>query len=453
MNDRIAQARAGHEPRIAVGIIAERPSVRFKLHAPFVDERGHTWPSGDYLAEAAAGGVRVTGPAAGAGHPLPPGALELRLTPANPATDHFSLLATIGIDFHWQRDEEQRFAGGLHIIGDGNTVTAIDEVPLETYLASVICSEMSAGSPPEFLRSHAIISRSWLLAQLVPRGAIPPPLDAPGERIRWYDRDAHLAFDVCADDHCQRYQGLTRITSPWVAAAVQATRGEVLTHGGAVCDARFYKCCGGVTEDFRVAWADTPVPYLVPVRDDVDAAMPAPPLTDEMAARTFIEGDPPAWCNCRDGALLSSILPSYDQETADFYRWRVRLTAEAAAALIQKKLGVDLGRVLALTPLARGLSGRIDRLRIVGDRQTLVVGKELEIRRALSESHLYSSAFVVDSEGDPARPEAFVLRGAGWGHGVGLCQIGAAAMAAQGHDHREILAHYYPGSQLERWYR
>jgi len=445
MSDRIELARAGQEPQIAVGVIADKPAIRFRLHGSFVDDNGQSWPAGNYLAEAATGGVRISGPRSDC-------APELRLAPAS-TTDPFSLLATIGIDFHWQRDEEQRFAGGLRIIGDGAKLTAVNEVPLETYLASVICSEMSAGSPPEFLRSHAIISRSWLLAQLVPRGATAMPTDAPGERIRWYDRDAHLDFDVCADDHCQRYQGLTRITSPWVAAAVQDTRGQVLTHGGAVCDARFYKCCGGVTEDFRVAWADTAVPYLVPVRDASDQALPTPALTDEAAVRAFIAGEPPAFCNCRDAALLSSILPSYDQETADFYRWRVHLSADAARALIQKKLGVDVGRVLALTPVSRGRSGRIDRLRIVGEQQTLVVGKELEIRRALSESHLYSSAFVVDTEGEPARPDAFVLRGAGWGHGVGLCQIGAAAMAAQGHDHRRILAHYYPGTQIEQWYR
>ncbi|MBN2360138.1 MAG: SpoIID/LytB domain-containing protein [Deltaproteobacteria bacterium] len=447
MSDRIAEARAGREPRIAVGVIADKPAIRFQLHGAFVDGRGQSWPAGEYLAEAADVGMRV----AGARSERAP---ELRLTPGDPLADHFSLLATIGIDFHWQRDEEQRFAGALHIIASGaGRLTAIDEVPLETYLASVICSEMGAGSPPEFLRSHAVISRSWLLAQLVPRGETAAPVDEPGERIRWYDRDAHRDFDVCADDHCQRYQGLTRITSPWVAAAVQDTRGQVLTHAGAVCDARFYKCCGGVTEDFGVAWSDTAIPYLVPVRDAADPALPEPPLTDEQAARAFITGDPPAFCNCRDAALLSSILPSYDQETADFYRWQVRLTAVSAAELVSRKLGVEVGRVLALTPLSRGLSGRIDRLRIAGERQALVVGKELEIRRALSESHLYSSAFVVDTEGDPARPDAFVLHGAGWGHGVGLCQIGAAAMAAQGYDHRQILAHYYPGAQLERWYR
>ncbi len=327
-------------------------------------------------------------------------------------------------------------------------------MPLEAYLTSVICSEMSASSPPELLRAHAVISRSWLLAQVrqVLRGE-PPPVASENERVIWYDREAHLDFDVCADDHCQRYQGLQRVASPEVEAAIAATRGLVLSHAGEVCDARFSKCCGGVVEDYRVAWHDLAVPYLVSLRDADDRSLPDPLMTDEAIVRRFIESPPEAHCNCDDEAILDAILPSHDRSTADFFRWEVRLGAVEAGALVRDKIGVDLGRLLALEPVERGLSGRLIKLRLRGEKGELVLGKELEIRRALSSSHLYSSAFVVDVEGPAERPETFVLHGAGWGHGVGLCQIGAAVMATRGQDHTAILAHYYPGTALERWYR
>ena len=358
------------------------------------------------------------------------------------------LEATIGIDFHWQQKEVQTFSGGLRLaLQPGGRVTVINDVPLETYITSVVCSEMRSTSPPDLAKAHAIISRSWLLAQLEPQTPQPTERIQAGEIIRWYDRQAHTGFDVCADDHCQRYQGTGRIDSPAVADAVGDTRGMVLTHGGKPCDARFSKCCGGVTEDFKTAWGDEPVPYLVPVFDGPGSKMPA------QSVREFITSPPEVYCHCTDERILKQVLNPYDLETNDFFRWQQKLGAQEASDLIRNKLGVDLGRIVSMEPVERGLSGRLKRLRLVGEAGSLVIGKELEIRRALSESHLYSSAFVVDTQGPDDQPEAFVLKGAGWGHGVGLCQIGAAVMAFQGVGYSEILEHYYPGTGLKRFWR
>lgn len=367
------------------------------------------------------------------------------------AEERFSLLATIGIDFHWQQQEEQHFSGALRILArpDGR-ITLVNDVPLETYLTSVTCSEMSAAMPPELVKAHAIISRSWLIAQLEARRAKPqtaPGLLAGGEEyIGWTDREAHDLFDVCADDHCQRYQGLGRVANQAVAELVATTRGVVLMYAGAVCDARFSKCCGGVSEDFVSAWGDQPVPYLVPVFDG-EGDLPIPPLTEEAAMRDFVEHPPSCWCNCSDQAVLGAILNDYDQRTPDFFRWRRRLDGAQISAWVRDKLGPELGVVTALEPLTRGASGRITRLRLVGTQASLVVGKELTIRRVLSDSHLLSSAFVVDREADQ-----LVLSGAGWGHGVGLCQIGAGAMAAAGRSCDEILSLYYPAASLQLRY-
>jgi peptidoglycan hydrolase-like amidase len=439
-------ARYQREPAISVGLVQHVPAVAINLTGGFFGADGAALPEGEYRSARAGDRVVTAGP-------VPASGAGWHVQPRSSSQGRFSLETTIGIDFHWEQQERQSFAGALRVIPVGEAgLTVINDVPLETYLASVICSEMSSTAAPDLSRAHAVIARSWLLAQIERRGHVPasaPPGQPQlgGEWIRWYDRESHLEFDVCADDHCQRYQGVDRIDNPNVLRAIEETRGEVLTFGGAICDARYSKSCGGVTEDFRAAWGDEHVPYLVPLRDQPGSPMPDPPLTDEIAARAWIESSPPAWCNCTDNALLATFLPSYDRQTHDFYRWTVRLSPAEAGALVSRKLGVDLGRVLAIEPLARGHSGRLVRLHIAGEHGEMIIGKELEIRRALSPKHLYSSAFVVDRDG-----EDFILKGAGWGHGVGLCQIGAAVMAASDVGYREILAHYYPGTRLESAY-
>lgn len=332
---------------------------------------------------------------------------------------------TIGIGFHWERNERQSFRGGLRIIEEARGLTAINDLGLEDYVTSVISSEMSASCPIELLKAHAVISRSWMWfpkANPAVRGKGNGEIRKPGEIIRWYGRESHDAFDVCADDHCQRYQGITKAFSSSVEAAVDATRGEMLSYAGTVCDARFSKSCGGRTENYAVAWDDQSVPYLVSFDD-------GPP------------GKP--YCDTHDSTLLAKILPDFDQETRDFFRWHVEYEGEELGDIVKSRLNVDLGRIVDLQPLARGASGRIYRLNIVGSKDRLIIGKELEIRRALSRSHLYSSAFSVERKGS-----RFILNGMGWGHGVGLCQIGAAVMASRGIGYREILRHYYPGTQL-----
>ncbi len=368
----------------------------------------------------------------------------------------------IGINFHWEREEDQLFSGGLTILPSEDGLVAINSVLTEDYLLSVISSEMNGDAPEEFLKAHAVISRSWLLARptlgggaTVESGSRGAPDTSADSIIRWYDREDHTLFDVCADDHCQRYQGLLRAGNANIRRAIEATRGMVLTDGpdGAICDTRFSKCCGGVSERFSACWADEDYAYLRPVRDS-NGSDPLPELSDEQTARKWILSSPEAFCNTSDPALLSTVLNSYDQETADFYRWRVEYTQEQLSDLLRRRSGIDFGPVLELRPLRRGASGRIIELLIRGTLRTATVGKELEIRRWLSESHLYSSAFVVDTvhTGDSSIPSGFILHGAGWGHGVGLCQIGAAAMSARGYTFDSILAHYFRGSCLTRLY-
>ncbi len=373
--------------------------------------------------------------------------------------DTFTLKGvTIGINFHWERKEDQTFEGALRLIAaaDG-TITVINEIIVEGYLQSVISSEMSAEAPLELLKAHAITSRSWLVAMLERRKQS-KNIGAPSRRsreteseiVRWYDREDHTSFDVCADDHCQRYQGISKIISAKVKEAVDATRGSFLVHDDEICDARFYKACGGLTELFENAWEDIKVPYLQSV-SDWDRLYP--PVPSEEEARKWILSSPDAYCNTTDGEILRQILPSFDQETTDFFRWKVEYTREELEAIVATKSGIEFGTIMDLVPLQRGPSGRIVRLRIVGSKKVMVVGKELEVRRWLSISHLYSSAFVVDVERNQSGvPTKFILRGAGWGHGVGLCQIGAAVMAAKGKRAEEIVLHYFPGAHLQRLY-
>lgn len=367
----------------------------------------------------------------------------------------------IGIDFHWERKEAQSFRGALKLIVEAEKVTAINLIPVEEYLKSVISSEMSATASPELLKAHAVISRSWLLSQLAKRTDLTEKSiryisekKSNSEWIKWWDREDHTRYDVCADDHCQRYQGITRATTPNVNEAVEATRGELLMYGDKICDARFSKCCGGVLERFENCWEPVSYPYLQKVFDRAEHSIAASPdLTNEAEAQNWIRTSPEAFCNTADKAILAQVLNNYDQETADFYRWSVAYTQKELSELLEKRTGIAFGDILDLQPVELGVSGRIVRLKIVGSKQTMIIGKELLIRKSLSESHLYSSAFVVDKQmGEGDLPDSFTLVGAGWGHGVGLCQIGAAVMGSRGYSYREILLHYYREVKVERVY-
>ena len=368
---------------------------------------------------------------------------------------------TIGIQFHWERKEDQSFKGSLEIMIEEDKLTAINILPLEDYLVSVISSEMSATSNMELLKAHAIISRSWMLAQTQKSNSLKETgktyqsiSETPEEYIRWYDREDHLNFDVCADDHCQRYQGITRQSTQIVEQAVDQTRGILLMNNGKICDARFSKSCGGISETFENVWEPEVHPYLQSI---IDNPKPAEgfdlDLTNEEAAQKWIRNAPEAFCNTHDKEVLLQVLNDYDQETTDFYRWKLTFQQTDLTELIARKSGRDFGAILDLIPVERGLSGRLKKLKIVGSKLTLTIGKELEIRKTLSESHLYSSAFVVDklniTDGIPAE---FVLIGAGWGHGVGLCQIGAAMMGAKGYKYDEILLHYFRGASISKEY-
>ncbi len=387
---------------------------------------------------------------------------ELTFLPVNKEKACFELQdVTIGINFHWERKENQIFQETLRIIVDKEQLTAINVIGVESYLTSVISSEMSATASLELLKAHAVISRSWLLAQIEKQHQVKESYssykETDDELIRWYDREDHELYDVCADDHCQRYQGITRASTAIVREAIKATYGQILMFERRICDARFSKCCGGALEEFSYCWEDAVHPYLVRQADCEGAnnitatanttPIKLPDLTKEEEAEKWIRNNPEAFCNTQDKKILSQVLNNYDQETTDFYRWKVSYTREELSALIRERSGVDYGDIIDLIPIARGTSGRLWKLQIVGSKRTRIIGKELEIRRTLSPTHLYSSAFVIDKEGDH-----FILTGAGWGHGVGLCQIGAAVMGERGYDYKQILLHYYVGSNIEKLY-
>lgn len=368
---------------------------------------------------------------------------------------------TIGKGFHWERKEDQRFNGALDILITEAGLLAINEINVEDYLTSVISSEMSATCSRQMLKTHAVISRSWLLAQIEKSRHLAQDqkkyitCHQDNERfIRWYDREEHSLYDVCADDHCQRYQGITKASTPAVEEAVRETRGEILVHGDLICDTRFSKCCGGATEEFGHCWQAEHHAYLTAVRDSRKDA-PIPDLTKEEEADKWIRTSPDSFCNTMDKEILGQILTDYDQETTDFYRWKVEYTQTELSSLLNQKMDglVNVGLIRDLIPVRRGTSGRIEELKIVGTNNSIIIGKELEIRRVLSPTHLFSSAFVVDRINvKGAIPERFILTGAGWGHGVGLCQIGAAVMSTQGYTYRKILSHYYKDARIERKY-
>lgn len=409
------------QPEVSVGIVSGQ-KISFMLNAPYMAKGEEL--VGEQTVEFFEGGILWNGNQY----------RELVFVPRSRSSSFSLCDVTIGVNFHWERKETQTFNGTLRFVVEADQIVAINELSVESYLSSVISSEMKDTSSIELLKAHAVISRSWLLAQMEKRQQMKTGgnnffsfIKKDDEQIRWYDREDHTIFDVCADDHCQRYQGITRAASKAVEKAVAATQGRILVYGGEICDARFSKCCGGVTEEFQYCWEDSPKPYLSAVEDP--------------------------FCNTTDKKVLAQVLNDYDQETPDFYRWKVEYSQEELAAIIREKMKEDFGDIIDLIPLERGTSGRIWKLKIVGTKKTFTIGKELEIRRTLSETHLYSSAFDVERIGDKdGVPEKFVLHGKGWGHGVGLCQIGAAVMGEQGYKYDEILLHYYKGAEIKKIY-
>ena len=446
------------KPMISVGIMATERTVHIRLTGPFRMDRGVTLPPGEYTVRADKDRVLIsnlrgeTSVAEG----------SLALIPVSPQESRAILRKVpVGTGFHWQQYQVRTFEGRLEIqpIGDAN-LQVINRLSLETYLCSVIGSEMSENAPYEFLKAHAVISRSWAMRRV---GAKNPPSSPAGTSmdqtdhdtiLRWTGVQGHDGFDVCADDHCQRYRGFQAEAASNPTRAVKNTRGEVLVYGDQICDTRYSKCCGGMTENFDTAWDDKDIPYLRSLPDnDQPPSASCLPLSVEDNARAWITRSPEAYCKVRDPDLLGSILPSLDRRTVDFFRWQTQYSQEELGLTIAQKTGRDLGQILDLVPLQRGASGRIIRLRIVGTMRSLTVGKELEIRRVLSPTHLYSSAFVVLKEPDTKNvPNAFRFVGAGWGHGVGLCQIGAAILALRGKTYDAILRHYFPGTDLRPGY-
>lgn len=440
----------GKQPDVTVGIVSAQ-KIHFSLNKPYLAKGEKVL--GEQVVEFSEGGVLWNGNQYS----------QLTFHPQS-ADASFSLSGvTIGVNFHWERKETQTFLGTLRFVVESDKIVAINELPVEKYLESVISSEMSATSSLELLKAHAVISRSWLLAQMKKRREVAESgnnffsfTKKEDTLIRWYDRDDHTLFDVCADDHCQRYQGITKETSPHVAEAIRQTKGQILMDGEEICDARFSKCCGGITEEFQYCWEDTPKTYLTAVRDiALGVEHTLPNLTNEEEAEKWIRFNPPAFCNTQDKKILSEVLNDYDQETVNFYRWKETLSQEKLQQLIADKLKMDLGAILDMKAVERGKSGRISKLQIIGTEKTFTIGKELEIRRTLSDSHLLSSAFVVDKydKDEQGVPQRFELIGAGWGHGVGLCQIGAAVMGEQGYHYDAILLHYYQGAEIKKLYK
>lgn len=440
----------GKQPDVTVGIVSAQ-KIHFSLNKPYLAKGEKVL--GEQVVEFSEGGVLWNGNQYS----------QLTFHPQS-ADASFSLSdVTIGVNFHWERKETQTFLGTLRFVVESDKIVAINELPVEKYLESVISSEMSATSSLELLKAHAVISRSWLLAQMQKRREVAESgnnffsfTKKEDTLIRWYDREDHTLFDVCADDHCQRYQGITKETSPHVAEAIRQTKGQILMDGEEICDARFSKCCGGITEEFQYCWEDTPKTYLAAVRDiALGVEHTLPNLTNEDEAEKWIRFNPPAFCNTQDKKILSEVLNDYDQETVNFYRWKETLSQEKLQQLIADKLKMDLGAILDMKAVERGKSGRISKLQIIGTEKTFTIGKELEIRRTLSDSHLLSSAFVVDKydKDEQGVPQRFELIGAGWGHGVGLCQIGAAVMGEQGYHYDAILLHYYQGAEIKKLYK
>ena len=436
------------EPDISIGIVNAQ-KIHFSLNGQF-SAKGET-VCGNRVVSFSEGGILWNNTLY----------KELTFTPQE-GKSFFSLYdVTIGINFHWERQETQSFMGTLKLVVDEGKITAINILPAEDYLISVISSEMNATSSIEFLKAHAVISRSWLFAQIKKRKALEKKdsgffsiTKTDTEYIRWYDREDHTIFDVCADDHCQRYQGITKASNESVVKAVEQTRGQLLMQGDGICDARFSKCCGGISEEFEYCWEVQKISITFCLSENIDMRVENPCLILQIAgAEKWIRNSPAAFCNTHNKRIISQILNNYDQETTDFYRWKMEYSQEEISELIRDNTKADYGDIIDLIPIERGKSGRICKLKIVGTKKTLIIGKELEIRRTLSKTHLFSSAFVVDKgEAQNGIPSSFILTGAGWGHGVGLCQIGAAVMGEKGYTYGHILLHYYKGAEIKSLY-
>ncbi len=443
------------QPVIKVGILLNQESANFTLHGKFRlnDQKTIRQLTDEKLIVTVKGGgicLHKDGSVIAEAN-------QMRFIPLKEDKSKFEIEnVIIGIDFHWEQREKEVFQGNLLVINKNGKISLINEIPVEKYLQSVISSEMNAESPYEYLKAHSIISRSWLLAQLDEsrNGKVKEHnfIETNKVRIKWYDREDHEDFDVCADDHCQRYQGITKIRDNNAVKAVKDTAGWVLKYSGQICDTRYSKCCGGFSEEFQNVWQNTYIPYLQSVYDHNTPIINS--IISEKDAVDFINSPPEAYCNTKDSDLLSTILLDYDQKTADFFRWKIKIKQLALSTLLKLKTGIDFGEIISLTPIERGKSGRIIKLKITGTKKEFIIGKELEIRRALSEKHLYSSAFTVEPVYNVNRtiPSLFILHGAGWGHGVGFCQIGGAVMASKGKKFEEILYHYFTGAQLEKIY-
>ncbi len=444
------------EPNVSVAIMTEE-QISFELHGEFMCSCKRVKCSGTYIAKATGSSITITKDSESTTIDN-----NTIFSPSDIGSESFRLKGVlIGKQFHWQKKENQVFLGSLKLIIEDGQITAINVIPVEYYLESVISSEMNATSSPELLKAHSIISRSWLLAQMEKRKGIDSSdqnyesiIETDDELIKWYDREDHTLFDVCADDHCQRYQGITRMYAHNAQDAVEKTRGIVLRYNDQICDTRFSKSCGGISESFENVWEPIEHPYLKSIVDykfenesyDLD-------LREERSAEKWIRDDPHAFCNTSDEKILSQVLVDYDRETTDFYRWKVEYTQSELAELIISKSGFDFGDIVDLVPIERGYSGRLIKLKIIGTKKILIIGKELEIRKVLSKNHLYSSAIVIDKRDVvDGIPQTFILTGAGWGHGVGLCQIGAAVMGEMGFSFDEILLHYFKGATIKKIY-
>lgn len=441
------------EPILSVGLI-KSPSINLELYGDFRIRSVNYNFSGVFTAQIEEGKIKLTG------SDFSQTFDGLILEPRDPFSETFLLKdVSIGINFHWQQKKSFRFHGALKLIICENEIMGINLVPLESYLTSVISSEMSASSSLELLKAHAIISRSWVIAQLRSKKQkkenSKTEFITDNEIIRWYDRSDHDLYDFCGDDHCQRYQGITKKYSDRAVSAVDETRGVVLTYRNEICDTRYSKCCGGISESFDNVWQPEKHEYLSSVIDyKFEPENFNLSLTDEQSAINWINGNPSAFCNTKDDKILSQILVDYDRKTHNFFRWTVQYSQEELKNIIKKKSGIDFGEIRNLIPVERGLSGRLTKLRIVGTKKELTIGKELEMRRVLSETHLYSSAFYVEMKDiNEGIPGVFVFHGAGWGHGVGLCQIGAAVMGEMGYMFDEILLHYFKNARIERVYQ
>ena len=438
------------EPLISIGILTAK-EIRFDLYGEFLIEFSDKKFSGRYKAKLENGRINII-------HEKQEilSSVEIIFTPNDLETESFLLRdVVIGKNFHWEKKENQRFRGALKFIIEKDEITAVNILPIEEYLISVISSEMNARSSKNLLKAHAIVSRGWLLSQLEKKNSNPvSEIITEDEIIRWYDREDHANYDLCADDHCQRYQGVTKIISDNASDAITETRGLALMYNDKICDTRYSKSCGGMTEPFENVWEPEHHPYLSSIIDykfepdgtEVD-------LRIEKNSERWIKSSPNAYCNTSDAKILSQILVDFDQTTLDFYRWKVEYTQDELAGIIHRKSGIDFGKIIDLIPIERGNSGRLIKLKIVGTNKTITIGKELEIRKTLSASHLYSSAFIVLKENIVEEiPQKFILKGAGWGHGVGLCQIGAAVMGELGYGFDEILTHYFHGTKIQKIY-